>query len=151
MITFQDKVAINENPDIPEVNKITDDNINELKAGINTNETNITNSTTYSTNEIVIGKWINNKPLYRKVYTGDLGEDTIAHGLTNFKIARIYGNYYNSSPGNWFPIPSTRPTNPDYGLGVYVNSTNINFERGSGVQSSSMLVEIVLEYTKTTD
>ena len=41
MITFQNKVALNENPDIPEVNKITDDNINDLKAGINTNENNI--------------------------------------------------------------------------------------------------------------
>ena len=29
MITFQNKVALNENPDIPEVNKITDDNIQD--------------------------------------------------------------------------------------------------------------------------
>lgn len=35
MITFQDKVALNENPDIPEVNKITAENVNEIKANVN--------------------------------------------------------------------------------------------------------------------
>ena len=50
MMTFQNKVALNENPDIPEVNKITDDNINDLKAGINTNETNLNTLNTKVTN-----------------------------------------------------------------------------------------------------
>lgn len=149
-LTYANKVALNENAEIPNINKVTDSDMNEIKAVVNNNDDIVTNATTYSTDEIRIGTWMG-KPLYRKVYTGNLGDATIAHGLTNFKIARLYGNYYNSSPGNWFPIPSVRPTNPDYALGVYINSTSINFERGSGVQSSSMLVEIVLEYTKTTD
>jgi hypothetical protein len=41
MITFQDKVSLNTDPDIPEINKITDQNINDLKAGVNANETTI--------------------------------------------------------------------------------------------------------------
>ena len=41
MITFQDKVAINENPDISSINKITASDMNSIKAGINTNETTI--------------------------------------------------------------------------------------------------------------
>lgn len=43
MITFQDKVSLNTDPSIPEINKITDQNINDLKAGVNTNETTISN------------------------------------------------------------------------------------------------------------
>lgn len=36
-ITFNDKSYINENADIPEVNKITDANINEIKSVVNSN------------------------------------------------------------------------------------------------------------------
>lgn len=109
------------------------------------------NNNVYSTTETIIGKWIDDKPIYRKVYTGDLGEATISHGLTNFKIVKIYGIFFNPNSGNWFPLPSTRPTYPEYEVGIYVGSTYINLERGSGAQSSNMTFEIVLEYIKTTD
>jgi microcystin-dependent protein len=36
-ITFQDKVNINNEPSIPEINKLTDDNINKMKQAINLN------------------------------------------------------------------------------------------------------------------
>lgn len=36
-ITFTDKVALNENPSIPEINKMTALNVNELKNAINDN------------------------------------------------------------------------------------------------------------------
>ena len=35
IITFDDKVALYENADIPEINKVTDDNINEIKSIVN--------------------------------------------------------------------------------------------------------------------
>lgn len=35
IIEFEDKVALNENSSIPEINKITDDNINEIKSIVN--------------------------------------------------------------------------------------------------------------------
>lgn len=49
MITFQDKVSLNTDPDIPEINKITDQNINDLKAGVNANETSLNNLKTHDT------------------------------------------------------------------------------------------------------
>ena len=72
MITFQDKVSINTDPSIADINKIKDSDINALKAGINTNETNSTGiksamsffSTAVKTNKV----WIDNKPIYRKVF-----------------------------------------------------------------------------------
>lgn len=36
-ITYDDKVALNENPSVAEINKVTDNNMNEIKNTINTN------------------------------------------------------------------------------------------------------------------
>lgn len=36
-ITYNDKVALNTNPNVAEINKVTDDNMNEIKDTINTN------------------------------------------------------------------------------------------------------------------
>lgn len=36
-ITYDDKVALNENPSVAEINKVTDDNMNEIKNAVNTN------------------------------------------------------------------------------------------------------------------
>ena len=66
-ITYTNKVALNENADIPNVNKITADDINEIKNVVNDNDDIVTNATTYSTTETVVGTWIDGKPIYRKV------------------------------------------------------------------------------------
>lgn len=66
-ITYTNKVALNENAEIPDINKVTDSDMNEIKAVVNNNDDIVTNATTYSTDEIRIGTWMN-KPLYRKVY-----------------------------------------------------------------------------------
>lgn len=51
-ITYDDKVALNEEPSIAEINKVTDDNMNEIKSSVNdlydtvsTNTTDIQNNT----------------------------------------------------------------------------------------------------------
>lgn len=41
MITFQDKVSLNTDPSIADINKIKDSDINALKNGVNANETTI--------------------------------------------------------------------------------------------------------------
>ena len=106
---------------------------------------------TYSTDEIVVGKWIDGKPLYRKVITGNLSMSEIQHGLSNFILRNCYGMFYNSNSGKYFPVPSTRPLYPEYEVGLIVTSTVVQLERAANVQQSYMTIEIVLEYTKTTD
>lgn len=69
LITYADKQAMGTQPSIPEVNKITDSNMNEIKSVINANANELVESMTYSTTEQVVGTWINNKPIYRKVYS----------------------------------------------------------------------------------
>lgn len=58
-ITYDDKVALNEEPSIAEINKVTDDNMNEIKSSVNdlydtvsTNTSNISSLTT-TTNNLV--------------------------------------------------------------------------------------------------
>jgi hypothetical protein len=69
LITYADKQAMGTQPSIPEVNKVTDSNMNEIKSVVNANANYLVDSTTYSTTETVVGTWIDNKPIYRKVYS----------------------------------------------------------------------------------
>ena len=43
LVQFQDKANINANPDLPEINKVIDSNMNELKDVANTNANNVGN------------------------------------------------------------------------------------------------------------
>lgn len=36
-ITYENKVKINDNPNIPDINKVTDDDMNEIKSVVNEN------------------------------------------------------------------------------------------------------------------
>ena len=36
-ITYTDKVALNENPNVADINKVTDDDMNEIKSVVNNN------------------------------------------------------------------------------------------------------------------
>lgn len=69
LITYADKQAMGTQPSIPEVNKVTDSNMNEIKSVVNANANYLLESMTYSTTEQVVGTWINNKPIYRKCYS----------------------------------------------------------------------------------
>lgn len=85
MITFQDKVSLNTDPSIPEINKITDQNINDLKAGINTNETNINNlagkilwtnsnpNTAFSAQTITLDESLANYDFYEIHFLSEIG------------------------------------------------------------------------------
>ena len=68
LITYTDKQAMGTQPSIPEVNKVTDSNMNEIKSVVNANANYLVDSTTYSTTETVVGTWLG-KPRYGRVYS----------------------------------------------------------------------------------
>ena len=92
-ITYEDKVALNVNSDIADVNKCNATDLNEIKNVVNENDDLVGDLSTlntaeksnlvgainevyqnnvYSTDEIVVGKWIDGKPLYKKtIQVGD--------------------------------------------------------------------------------
>lgn len=104
--------------------------------------------TTYSTEEKVIGTWINGKPLYRKVListSGNSGQKYINHGISDIgKVVNIYAsmtsNNYNYFMNNSSPYP----------FSVQEISTTAVIMNIDGAFSNWTL-SIVMEYTKLHD
>ena len=106
----------------------------------------------YSTNEVVIGKWVDNKPIYKKTFVGSITDGTIliqnvgvlvnAYGSGNYEGGIIrqlpYYEFYN---------------NNNYLINVHVNNNNeIYFATlAGGLPTTVYNVALTLEYTKTTD
>lgn len=102
----------------------------------------------YSTTETKTNKvWIDGRPIYRKVITGNLSQAQWNHGITFDTIVSIEGVFINAN-GVTFNIPSTRPDYPNYQVGVFVDNTFINLERAIGSQGADMIFYVVLEYVK---
>lgn len=182
-ITYENKVALNVNSDIADINKVNASDLNEIKNVVNTNDDNIgdlsnlnttnkssvvnainevNNKFNYSTEEQVVGKWIDGKPLYRKTitFTSTISANTttsIAHNIKNaknifidfsasFMEANIGASNYISYN---FPLIGYVGNITDK---VYcdVNLTNINFY-ANGSWGNNWTKHITLKYTKTTD
>lgn len=114
----------------------------------------------YSTDEIVVGRWINGKPLYRKVFitNNNIQADQtyeFSHGIINADLVMVKNAYVtvnNSEDGATYPLNVVyfmKNTTIDR-LSVYANRKKIGFivETGWGNNWTKI---VILEYTKTTD
>ena len=156
-LTYANKVAINENTDIPNINKVTDNDMNEIKAVVNNNDddmitinTNLTNATTYSTDEIRVGTWMG-KPLYRKSFYftqwSGLGLDTYSKYIDNIINANVM--LKNTATGQWMKLAN----NPDGSYGFYIKKTGDTYKifiSNDNVYTADAVCAFV-EYTKTPD
>ncbi len=124
-------------------------------------KTNMNVSYAYSTNETVIGKWINDKPIYRKVInTNTLIPDqddykTIAHGISNLdKLVGLNSIAHNNSDNTYFDFNNFTGTdgNGDFvtTIRIFVDNTNIYIFNGAILYDVDDAY-VILEYTKTTD
>ena len=180
-ITYENKVALNVNSDIADINKVNASDLNEIKNVVNKNDDNTTNNSNaigtlsslnttnkdnlvgainevnnkfnYSTEEQVIGTWINGKPLYRKVLNvGTVAEQKsyITHNIANLgKLVNLYGtcnrndNVQQIIPGNY--------TNWEiYLYDVSSTEVTIFFSDNQWNRNPNDIV-VIMEYTKTTD
>lgn len=112
----------------------------------------VDNKLTYSTDEIVVGKWIDGKPLYRKVFqnvsiTSSNSDLVDISGLGIQTVVKVYG-IIDTSTSNHFPIPLT-----DSSSNYFVIFTTAGSIRGRAVVGSGTISNcwIAIEYTKTTD
>lgn len=106
----------------------------------------------YSSNEVRIGTWINNKPLYRKVVdTGQISSasKTVAHNISNMNICtNLIGiAYFNNN--TFYILPRVGTTSLNHQCTLYCNRTNIYLQPGSDCNFDGSFV--IIEYTKTTD
>lgn len=107
----------------------------------------------YSTNEQVIGKWIDDKPLYRKTYyISALGNATSVFqplNINNLKeVVSIKG--VASDNQNFFVLPSYRGSNDTAGIQITAD-INYGITITTGNDRTSYHAYVTLEYTKTTD
>lgn len=104
----------------------------------------------YSTEEQVIGTWIDGRPIYRRVFTGSSFQTsttwTKLHHIAGFQeLVRIWGTINYPSDNQWSPLPSHNVV-----LSVingYVSSLITSGTSGTVGNP----YKIVVEYTKTTD
>jgi hypothetical protein len=164
-ITYQDKVALNQNPDIADINKCNASDLNEIKNVVNNNATetstnstniaNIINAEVYSTTEVKTNNvWINGKPIYRKViqYTSALsgGNNSIPHGISNFdELVSLSG--YTKYSTSYYLMGAYESANNFINASI-VSSTTISVRVGTGWGGSfTNGCTFIIEYTKTTD
>ena len=106
-----------------------------------------------STDEQVIGTWINGKPLYQKtVSCGALPNNntkTVNHNISNIDIiTNYYGITYNSN--TFFTLPYVHKSTISAQIGVVCGPTNIQLQTGTD-RTSFTSTYVTLQYTKTTD
>jgi hypothetical protein len=114
----------------------------------------INNISDYSTEEQVVGRWINGKPLYRKVFDcGSLPNSasskviTTGMSFSDYTTVKMYGIAIGS--GGIIPIPNITPRLED-AIALLINGDgNIGIEVGRN--RSSLSAYATIEYTKTTD
>lgn len=141
-ITYEDKAALNINPDIPDTNKCNASDMNEIKQVVNENA----NINEYLTTEQVIGKWVDGKPVYRKViHTTQAGLNIdLAHNINN--ISCVINKEIVSTLGQ----NTYFENNGTFTLKIkYANNSNVGIDIDDAFQGWN--IYITLEYTKTTD
>ena len=129
-------------------------NINFQNGVTPINDTNlnaIQEISVYSTNELVIGKWIDGKPLYRKVLSfGALPNNStksVAHNISNLKrIVKLEGFAGSSQNlgGITLPHATATPT------ALYADTTKVNVKTTSDATAYTETY-IYIYYTKSTD
>lgn len=126
----------------------------------NTLQDNIEKAISYSTDEIQIGKWVDGKPLYRKVYTQnyrydeDISVDVRRWYIDNDTTKNVINSYgrVKLSEGHSVAIGTG-----DCGYGsisnVNKNASGELYIAKKPISSYGSVNEIcvILEYTKTTD
>ena len=140
-----------------------DDGADELLKTVDTVEDNnmhpvtsnaVAESISYSTTEQVTGgKWIDGKPIYRKVIDfGALPNNTmksVAHNITNLdKIVNLVGYAVSGTVTLVIPFVSTTDL-PSSIISCAVNGDNLTVT--TGTNRSSFTAKFIIEYTKTTD
>ena len=157
-ITYANKVAINENSEIPDINKIKDTDMNEIKTVVNNNDddlitinTKLTNLITYSTTETVVGTWTDNKPLYRKVYIENnptTGAWAYVNTDNTYNI-KTYKGFYQRTNNRLDALSVGREDAMP--LICTIRNNQIEYKIDSTYASGKISAYFILEYTKTTD
>ena len=107
----------------------------------------------YSTDEKIVGVWLEGKPLYQKtVNFGALPNATtknVPHGISNLDyVVEIYGVSSDGSIQAY--LPYVNPSSLSNAVSIKINGSNIQIVTASNM-STFTKTYVTLRYTKTTD
>lgn len=112
----------------------------------------------YSTDEQVVGTWIDGKPLYEKTIaieknTLSSGEHTYNHGIANVDLIFAENGFGKGSTGYNFPVPNPHGSWTQWGVGLYdITTTEFKMYFGSNLINRGVdYIYLTFAYTKTTD
>lgn len=111
----------------------------------------VNSSTIYSTTETVVGKWIDNNSIYRKVINiGNLPNATtksVSTGITNLNyVTHLYGIAMAS--GGFIALNDTYPGDATYDTRISYNKTNGTVDITTAFDRSNYSGYVIVEYTK---
>lgn len=113
-------------------------------------------STNFSTEEQVVGTWIDGKPLYQKtVDCGMLGNNSFKDISANIgvvdNVTCLYG-FAISNNEDVFPLPYVNDTSAVYSIQIYyTKSVDLIHIYYRGSNRADHHAYITMQYTKTTD
>lgn len=108
-------------------------------------------TTEWYTGEEVIGTWIDNRTLYRKIInTGSLpnnADKNVAHGISNLRrVVNLHGYAFRSSDSVTLPLPYVAPA--EYMVVLAVVGSNIRITTTTD-RTNYTESYVIVEYTKT--
>lgn len=146
-------VALYDEPDTPQpIPPVTTDRIAD---GAVTADKMDWNDVFDYTDEMVVGKWFNGKPLYRKVIEiGNLPNATVKYvstGLTGVVYRSLSGGALQvNDHSNFFPFNTIRPIDGiSVGIGAFINQDRVAVE--TNTDRSGYYGYAIIEYTKESD
>ena len=108
----------------------------------------------YSTDEHVVGTWIDGKPIYEKTISSNINISTTAvrinHNIQNIDVILDVENSVVQNPNDGTSLPIPYISGSNY-IEYQVNRTIIFIVSGSSVFANYTKLYSVLRYTKTTD
>lgn len=130
----------------------TEQNIEDLQTNLTNLETQISDLVEYTTDEIAVGKWIDGKTIYRKVFTGT-STSNISTGITPDNIIKMECLTHQTA-GAWRTIPWLYSLNDATGNGTWTggfyfndSDSTIRFQLGSNLTALNKVI-VIMEYTK---
>lgn len=114
----------------------------------------ISESNTYSTSEIEIGRWIDNKPIYRKVWTGSVSSGTsgtaVSNVISSLNIDTVVNIKSLAKDNDDRRLPAYYWSSTD-AFRIYISGGSLMWNVGSSYPVKPFTYHIIMEYTKTTD
>lgn len=112
----------------------------------------------YSTDEKMIGRWTDGKPLYQKTFDNislSAGTNTFFHNISNLGIVVNVKAIANDTNGGGRPLPwafaNNTASDNKWFAGISVSDTSVNIEIGQFFATAVSTARVTLQYTKSTD